>query len=84
MIDFAIKHHYDYVDASYDKDYGFPTAMNFIVNNQEKGDGVSYKIHDFNIRYTISFPPINSKPVAKASEPDSKPPATSAPGQQLQ
>lgn len=68
MIDFAIKHHYDHVEASYDSDYGYPTAMNFVVNNQAKSDGVNYRIHDFNIRYTISFPPITAQPSTTNSE----------------
>lgn len=67
MINNAIDHHYDDVDVKYDKDYGYPAKINLVpstqsdLNNTGKEIKIGFNISNFNIRYTISFPPVETK-----------------------
>ena len=63
LVDSAIKHHYDNVDVSYDKDYGYPAVIQLLPNNSEKQNFLRFQVNNFNVRFTISFPsPQPAKP----------------------
>lgn len=62
MIDDSIKRHYDVIDTQYNKEYGFPDSIHLLQNKDNKQTGIGFRVSKFNIRYTISFPPIQKQP----------------------
>ena len=62
MIDDSIKRHYDVIDTEYNNDYGFPASIHLLQNKDNKQAAIGFRVSKFNIRYTISFPPIQKKP----------------------
>jgi len=59
MIDNAIKHHYDVIDIQYDKEYGYPATMKLLQDNSKSQNSIGFRISNFNMRYTISFPALS-------------------------
>jgi len=65
MIDSAIDHHYDNVDVQYDKEYGYPAVMRLMQNKQQAQNRIGFSVSHFNIRYNISFPPLQTTTSSK-------------------